>query len=63
MTAAPDNEAELVDAVEALLDVALSRHTDRTADETFIECHVCGGWEKHKDGCFVPAVQAWQAAG
>jgi len=58
-------ETEVAELVEQLLDVATSRHTHSGPDgesETFIECHVCGEWEGHKDGCFVAAMQAWQNA-
>lgn len=50
----------VLDAVESLLDVSLSRHQDRTADETLTECHVCGEWESHADYCFMPALIRWQ---
>jgi RNA 3'-terminal phosphate cyclase len=50
----------VVDAVEALLDVATARHSN--GDETFIECKVCGAWEDHTAECFVPAIEKWQRA-
>lgn len=55
----PTREDLIADAVEALLDEALSRHYDRAADETFTECHVCGQWEDHKADCFVPLLETW----
>ncbi len=54
-------EPEIAAAVEALLDLASARHYDSASDETFTECRVCGEWEGHRDGCFVPALQAWAA--
>lgn len=53
---------DVIDAVESLLDASLQRHYDQRADETFLECHACGGWEEHKRGCFVPVLQKWQNA-
>jgi hypothetical protein len=48
----------IVDAVESLLDASIARHSN--GDETFVECLVCGDWEGHQAGCFVPALLAWQ---
>lgn len=54
----PDRQDQIVDAVETLVDVAVSRHTNRD-DETFTECHVCHEWEGHTHTCFVPALEQW----
>jgi hypothetical protein len=53
-------EDEIAEAVEALLEVALSQHTDPRADETFTECHLCDQWEGHTRDCPVPLLQLWQ---
>lgn len=49
----------IAEAVEALLDVATERHYERVAEETFIQCHLCGEWEDHQPHCPVPALTAW----
>jgi hypothetical protein len=53
-----DNHA-LIDAVDALVDAALVRHFDPTADEWYTECKICGEWEGHRDTCFALAAQTW----
>lgn len=55
--AAEIKEDDMIEAVEALLDVATTPHSN--GDETFIECHACGGWDEHKADCFVPALNVW----
>jgi len=50
---------EVVDAAEALLDVSVSSHYDEQSGDTFEQCHACGGWEEHKEDCFVPNLKTW----
>lgn len=52
--------AEVIDAVQSLLDTVLVSHHDRQSEETFIECLMCGEWDSHIDDCCIPAVLAWQ---
>lgn len=55
-----DRERQIADAVEALLDVAVERHTENRDDgETFEQCHLCGKWEEHEPTCPVPLLRAW----
>lgn len=49
-------EDDVIEALEGLMDVALIKHFDPKADETFIECKVCGGWEEHADDCPMPLI-------
>jgi hypothetical protein len=59
-------ENELNRAADELLDLAISRHPHVGGDdesETFLECNVCGEWEGHRDGCFVPALETWLTHG
>lgn len=53
---------DLIDQAEALIDAATIRHYDRQADETFVECRLCGAWEAHKTDCPLPALAAWLAS-
>lgn len=51
-------EPDLACAVEHFLDLAISRYATDDG-ETFTECHVCGGWEEHRDDCPVPPLERW----
>lgn len=51
--------ADVLDAAQVTLDLALGHHVDPNSDETFVECRVCGEWEGHTDGCFIPALHRW----
>jgi len=53
-----DPSDAVIDAVHALLDVALSDLV--TSDEAFVECHLCGEVDSHTDLCPVPALVRWQ---
>lgn len=54
-----ETEDVVAAGVVALLDVAVVPHS--SADETFLECKLCGEWEGHEEGCPVPALEAWLA--
>lgn len=54
-----DRDAEIARAVEHLIDVSTSHHTNRD-DETFTECHLCGQWEDHATACPIPWLRQWQ---
>lgn len=52
-------EDKIAEAVQSLIDVALQVHYDRSADDRFQSCHMCGSWEEHKDGCPMPRLERW----
>lgn len=56
---APEN---VVEAVDALMDVATRTETNRDG-ETFTECKMCGEWEGHHDDCPMPAIVKWWEKG
>jgi len=53
----------LVDAVDALLDLATSRHRDPRTGDTVTECHMCEEWDDHAAHCPVPALTRWMQRG
>lgn len=60
-TAVREVPTSIVDALDVAVTDALQVCYDRGSDETVVECLVCGEWEGHRDGCPIPAIQAWQA--
>lgn len=50
----PQNLVELID--EAVCE-AVHTWQDRTSEENFIYCHVCGDVDGHKGLCPIPAMQ------
>lgn len=56
--AAPaDLPAEVLDAINVLIDVSTSSATNDDG-ETFVRCWVCDEWDGHADGCGVAALRA-----
>lgn len=52
-------EEQIADAVQSLIDIALEVHYDRSSDDRFQSCHMCGSWEEHQDGCPMPRLERW----
>lgn len=57
-----DPPKALIDTLNGLLDDAIRRHTERSTEETFEECILCGEWEGHTDQCPIPAIDRFLRA-
>ncbi len=44
---------------ELWLETALEGHCDPCSEESFVQCHVCGGWDGHDEDCPVPGLETW----